>query len=130
MDSLPHTFPHLIIMLSIIHVEVVYQILICLPPTFYFLLIGAGITTSVSFFEILKKKKINYWHISEDFVPSLKHFSLSFPDTALLAISHQPNSSFLISFASVATISSRPLDIPQAQSQTLFLFSYLPTLPK
>lgn len=57
MDSPPHTFPHLIIMLSIIHVEVVYQILICLPPTFYFLLVGAGITTSVLFSEILKKKK-------------------------------------------------------------------------
>lgn len=56
MDSPPHTFPHLIIMLSIIHVEVVYQILICLPPTFYFLLVGAGITTSVLFSEILKKK--------------------------------------------------------------------------
>lgn len=50
----------------------------------------------------------------------MKLFSLSFPDTALLAISHQPKSSFFISFACVSTISSRPLGVPQVEAQTVF----------
>lgn len=56
---------------------------------------------SVLFF---KKKKSIIGISFEDFLSFLKLFSLSFPDAALLAISHQPKSSFFISFACVSTI--------------------------
>lgn len=59
---------------------------------------------SVLFF----KKKSIIGISFEDFLSFLKLFSLSFSDTALLAISHQPKSSFFISFACVSTI---PVDL-------------------
>lgn len=95
----------------------------CLSNTYLFIIcfliaFCRGRNHYVSFI-LLKKKSITGISF-EDFLSSLKLFSLSFPDTALLAISHQPKSSFFISFASVSTISSRPLGIPQVEAQTMF----------
>ena len=95
----------------------------CLSNTYLFIICFLtascrGRNHYVSF--ILKKKKSIIGISFEDFLSSLKLFSLSFPDTDLLAISHQPKSSFFISFASVPTICSRPLGIPQVKAQTMF----------
>lgn len=82
----------------------------CLPFTFEFLLVGAGIITLVLCFEILKKKSIPGINF-EELLPSFKLLSLTFPNTALLAISHQLSSSFFPFSASVSSISNLPLDI-------------------
>lgn len=105
MDCIYHTFPHLIIMLSIIHAEVVRQIVICFSSLYFFLLVGAGITTLGLFFEILKKNQSQASALkSLCFLKTV----LTFPDTALLAVSDQPSSSSVISFASLSSISNRP----------------------